>query len=264
MSTKSTNNNKLANAQEQEERDNHSDIQALYDELSLEQTGEFSADDEQPSAALDQSILAAAHKAVAQKPRLVITKRQWYVPLASAASAILVFSLFFNQLDQVPLQPAPLQSAPLQSKMDFSSAQIQMSDEPELEASDSRQLLLEINEQKVKKIKVKVEKKAAKSMLRMRSASQEEKSIDTNMQMSADKEIVELAVKTLSFIQYDEFKQADYLWTYIDENTRYYQIEIYGQQQEKKVFQLAKEGYLINEQFKSKKAYQMKKINLLK
>lgn len=262
-STKSTSSNTLADDLEQkEEQANQADIQALYDELALEQAAQLSINKhEQPSVELDQSILAAAHKAVSQKPRLVIKKYYWYLPLASAASAVLVFSLFFNQLEQVPLQPmtqpqVPLQQAALQQEVDLSSTLVQMSVEPAV--SENRQQLLKIKEQRVKS-----EKKVAKSMSRMRTVATAEENEFMAGQVSDDKQIVELEVNILSIVQYEEFKQANYLWTYVDENSQDYQIKIYTDSQGKKVFQLAKKSYFINKKFKSNKDYELNKIKQL-
>ncbi|WP_019615370.1 hypothetical protein [Psychromonas ossibalaenae] len=106
-------------------------IQSLYDDLS-DHNGDYTA--EQPSEQLDQSILAAAHKAVKAKPTLhsektadgqTDDKKQalnrpaekrkkmaWYYPAATAASFLLVGLIVNHQLNG-PINPeykAPLVS----------------------------------------------------------------------------------------------------------------------------------------------------------
>lgn len=76
-------------------------IQAIYDDIAND-TGDFH--DEKSSLAIDNEILAAAHRAVASAPRVIKTKNTWAIPLASAASLVLVFSLFLNQLTDPLIQ----------------------------------------------------------------------------------------------------------------------------------------------------------------
>jgi len=69
-------------------------IDSLYEELA-DETGK--ANEEPPSEQLDQRILAAAHKAVASKPTLQ-KNRNWFYPIATAASAILMITLVGHQI----------------------------------------------------------------------------------------------------------------------------------------------------------------------
>jgi len=91
-------------------------IDALYQDVAKECV-DNSPNDEQPSAELDQRILAAAHKAVIAKPQLVENKKRaqlspWFTTIAKAASIILVVTLVIDQMDypltyQVTEQTAP-------------------------------------------------------------------------------------------------------------------------------------------------------------
>jgi len=91
-------------------------IDALYKDVAKECV-DNSPNDEQPSAELDQRILAAAHKAVIAKPQLVENKKRaqispWFTTIAKAASIILVVTLVIDQMDypltyQVTEQTAP-------------------------------------------------------------------------------------------------------------------------------------------------------------
>lgn len=78
---------------------------------------------EQPSASLDQRILAAAHKAVDSKPKIIDLNgekpsrnkksRAWHVPLSLAASTVLVVSLVVNQGEESVLPNRDVMLAPI-------------------------------------------------------------------------------------------------------------------------------------------------------
>jgi len=78
-------------------------IDALYQDVAKE-CADKTPNDEQPSAELDQRILAAAHKAVIAKPQIVAVKKRaqispWFTTVAKAASVILVVTLVIDQMD---------------------------------------------------------------------------------------------------------------------------------------------------------------------
>ena len=68
--------------------DDEAFIESLYQQLP----------EEPPSAALDQRILAAAHREVDAKPQLVQKRPAWLKPLASAATVLLVVSVTVHQI----------------------------------------------------------------------------------------------------------------------------------------------------------------------
>ncbi len=112
-------------------------IDALYAELEMElesaqkntQQSELTTEPteklftEQPSASLDQRILAAAHKAVDSSPKAIglageksskIRKsRAWHVPLSLAASTVLVVSLVVNQGEESVLPNGDIMLEPI-------------------------------------------------------------------------------------------------------------------------------------------------------
>lgn len=111
-------------------------IDALYAELETEIENELkntqqnelttnpsdSLFTEQPSESLDQSILAAAHKAVdssskvidlaGEKSSIIRRARAWHVPLSLAASTVLVVSLVVNQGEESLLPNRDIMLAP--------------------------------------------------------------------------------------------------------------------------------------------------------
>ncbi|WP_028865623.1 hypothetical protein [Psychromonas aquimarina] len=146
-------------------------IQSLYDDLS-EHNGDYTA--EQPSEQLDQSILAAAHKAVKARPTLHIEKtssRQtsdkkqelnrpadkrkkiaWYYPAATAASFLLVGLIVNHQLS-VPINPeyrAPLVSMDHITKAEQSESLAAPAAEMELDTFSDQEVLPAAAEQAFK------------------------------------------------------------------------------------------------------------------
>ena len=89
------------------QQDDEAYIAKLYQKLAAEPLSyedKIHQEQDKPSNALDQQILAAAHKAVQSKPQSIKSKRPFYYSfIASAASLVLVFSLVIKQEEQLML-----------------------------------------------------------------------------------------------------------------------------------------------------------------
>lgn len=83
-------------------------IEQLYQAIEAENNANEENNDSYPNnTALDDKILAAAHRAVAAKPQTIKTKSKytpWYTALATAASLVIVVSLVVEQR-HLPLAP---------------------------------------------------------------------------------------------------------------------------------------------------------------
>ena len=94
---------------------------------------------EQPSSALDQRILAAAHRQVNAKPELVnkaklIKRPRWMAPMASAASILLVVTVGYYQITD---PAAPLDVYKQENTVQSELKSLQKSKRPELVAKRS-------------------------------------------------------------------------------------------------------------------------------
>ena len=107
---------------------------------------------EQPSASLDQRILAAAHKAVDSKPKIIDLNgekpsrnkksRAWHVPLSLAASTVLVVSLVVNQGEESVLPNRDVMLAPrtVQAEQALSTKRIGIAERNVMAQGQSRDL----------------------------------------------------------------------------------------------------------------------------
>ena len=82
-------------------------IESLYDKLP----------DEPAPMALDQRILAAAHREVSSKPQMVKKRPAWLKPMASAATVLLVVTVSVHQILD-PAAPLQSSSAPFDTSFD--------------------------------------------------------------------------------------------------------------------------------------------------
>ncbi|MCJ8295804.1 MAG: hypothetical protein MJK15_15480 [Colwellia sp.] len=141
-------------------------IAALYAELEMElesaqkntQQNELTTNPtdklftEQPSASLDQRILAAAHKAVDSKPKIIDLNgekpsrnkksRAWHVPLSLAASTVLVVSLVVNQGEESVLPNRDVMLAPrtVQAEQALSTKRVGIAERNVMAQGQSRDL----------------------------------------------------------------------------------------------------------------------------
>ena len=107
---------------------------------------------EQPSASLDQRILAAAHKAVDSKPKIIDLNgekpsrnkksRAWHVPLSLAASTVLVVSLVVNQGEESVLPNRDVMLAPrtVQAEQALSTKRVGIAERNVMAQGQSRDL----------------------------------------------------------------------------------------------------------------------------
>lgn len=260
--------------QDKQLNDDEALIQSLYDDLAAQDSS--SAD--YPSKAADDKILAAAHRSVRSSPKIVITKRAWYVPVASAASVILVVSLFFNQL----------QDPVMQSELSFSgnslTEAVQYNDEanegvnietsapmlqhtPALSVKSEERLFKQkgINkkQQSVKRISQqgKEEKKQLKRMAASsyRTSSSDELLLETTeaTQIKEVRELTPLSLErpiTLMTKQvYNQLINLKSHWLFISEDKEFYLIQVVKKGDENRLYKLDKKAYYINRSMQKNK-----------
>ncbi|KGJ91222.1 hypothetical protein [Colwellia psychrerythraea] len=126
-------------------------------ELTTEPTDKLFT--EQPSASLDQRILAAAHKAVDSSPKAIdfggeksskIRKsRTWHVPLSLAASTVLVVSLVVNQGEESVLPNGDIMLEPIaiQAEQALSTKRVGIAERNVMAQGQSREFAKQSNHQ---------------------------------------------------------------------------------------------------------------------
>ena len=248
-------------------------IQSLYDDLTLESDVLTN----QPSDELDRRILSAAHKAVDAKPSMVnqpITKEPsnvsqvvkkkstWYLSLASAASFILVVSLFSNQMSE------PF----VQNEMSFNKSELspivhhddKKLSEPLTLASLSKpsqstsELQNEsITKESMERNKRQREEKHKSSKMKVSAFNQEKYRVENEKKLAKVTSNLDLMRESsnalkgqqkfqwLTHDKFEYFNQIAVQWSFIGETDTYYEIKIHNMQESKEFFYLNKEVYFI-------------------
>lgn len=248
-------------------------IQSLYDDL---ETAEKSTN-EQPSSDVDAKILAAAHRAVISSPKLVIKKRTWYVPVASAASLLLVFSLFFNQLDD------PM----MQSEMSFSTNPADSGQHDiemlQLTPLNSTQPKSEIAKQEVAEYK-QIQQLKQQTMKRISLQAQGEKKQQRTKRMAAkdylasdfkvntpavassvaESEEVNKTIKIMTDEIYERLLKVDNQWFFVRQEQEFYLIQLVNSKGKNTLYKLSKKEYYVKQSMqKIIKKRTLKELGLL-
>lgn len=262
--------------QDNQLNDDEAFIQSLYDELATQKPSK----DEQPSKAMDEKILAAAHRSVGPSTKLVNTKRAWYVPVASAASVILVVSLFFNQLND-PVMQSEMSFSGSSSTSGNSSTVVepeelmndQLYDVPSSDSSvQATTEMLQVRpamsvKSKETLIKHQGINKKTQAMKRISLKSKEEikqfKQLHaTNYSvLSNDEQLVgiskpvpeELNVNVMTEKLFNQLLGLNRYWLFVDEKKEFYLIEIVEQESDNLLYKLDKKAYYINRSMQNNK-----------
>jgi len=272
-----TNNNKYGHQgdqqmQDKQLNDDEAFIQSLYDDLAAQE----SSKEEQPSKAMDEKILAAAHRSVGYTPKLVNTKRAWYVPIASAASVILVVSLFFNQLNDPVMQSeisfsgSPSTAGKQEELMNDQLYDVRASDSTVQASAEMLQAAPAMSVQsKEMLIKHKGMSRKPQSMKRISLQGKEEKKQLKQLQVSnysalkSDEQLVETRktigvesdsnVSVMTEKEFNRLLTLDSRWSFVDEEKEFYLIQVVEQDSENVLYKLDKKAYYINRSMQKNK-----------
>lgn len=241
-------------------QDDEKFINELYAELENELS---SAASEQPSKSFDESILAAAHNAVAigsnatkstvEKLPEVDKSRPWYVPISLAASTLLVVSLVVNQGGDIfpndTIQPE--------------SIAVQADVEPEHVVATEKQRMSKRSFMAERKELIKGKARQADKMARMPSLMTKQESdiaesglaamtndslqgsLQASLQDSLDRK--EAQIPRLSNQQYLHFKKQSFLWSLHKELNDDYLINVFSDKNIVVQYKLSKEEFLISD-----------------
>jgi len=257
-------------------KDDEAFIQSLYDDLASQEPSQ----EEYPSKEMDEKILAAAHRSVGSSPKLVNTKRAWYLPIASAASVILVVSLFFNQLNDPVMQaemsfsgnsPASSNPSEVAEQEELVSEQlydvspsdnsVQASTEmlqarPAMSVQSKESLLkhkgINKNQQAMKRISLqaKEERKQSKQL----QASSYSALNDEKQLIETSKAVPEqISVIVMTQELFDKLVHMNSFWLFVNEEKEFYHIEVVEQDSEKMLYKLDKKTYYINRSMQKNK-----------
>jgi hypothetical protein len=256
-------------------------INELYTELEDELTN---ASDEQPSESLDQSILAAAHKAVDSKPKTTRTRvekspkvkktRTWHVPLSLAASTVLVVSLVVNQGEEpvlpkeltIPEQPEVIQSD-MQVKPTVGAKKPPTPKRKVMGEGRIRETSKRMNQQVAKAGSVpaqQIKKKSMKAEVEILSIEESnlvnnelaqdtyapkfnnEKEISSNNELYASSFANSSIIPWLSTQQYMLYREGNNQCTLLEESEEYYLISVHITESEVSQYKLMKKEFNIS------------------
>lgn len=261
-------------------------IDDLYAQLEKETINDDTSN-ECPSNALDNKILAAAHKSVSAKPKVVAIEREadkkvkkdnkpraWYISAGLAASTVLAVSLVINQSDEVFISSQP--------DMEIMS----LSDEVivnEPVAIEAEALVLPA---KAKHQKASLAKKEQISLLRSRQAEKSMRAASPIKPQNPSNNIAGFAMADttvmsvqqiaeenegkkfddtpwLTTAQYQLFLKQKYLWSSIQESDSAYLLDIYKNDEQIVQYRLSKATFTITDFANAnKKKYPFQQITM--
>lgn len=232
----STDNHKDHLIQQKQLSDDEAFIQTLYDDIASADT----SIDEQPSKATDDKILAAAHRALSSSPKLVVKNRSWTIPIASAASVMLVFSLFFNQLNDDALQSEMLPAPALMSAQPKSEMLKKM-------AARQKEVKQKHRQMKRTNIPARGDKKQQEVA---RLTAQDYLMSDSNFSAMAESEakpiIVNEAINVMTEKVYQQLLSVNRRWIFVKEEKEFYVIQLVSKEQENVLYKLDKREYYVS------------------
>ena len=265
----------------QQDKQLHEDqafIDSLYEELAVETD---KPKQEQPSEQLDLRILAAAHKAVASKPTLQNKpqnkkNRNWFYPIATAASAILMITVVGHQIYspvtenfEMPLSLTDSVVSSDSNRQTFSTNEITEMDtsffEPQLaseasfvseeERATTGKHAVKMQAPAEKQITLKASQQAKQSKAK-RSSMKQDAEITAKKRMQ-EKQKVYPATKPIPLTkqQYlalkSESEQQSLYWTLLLETEANYIIELQHFDNQKSYYLLHKQKFQLNNTKKS-------------
>ena len=265
-------------------------IQSLYDDLSkqdagVKQTYTANTAPEQPSKDADNKILAAAHRAVRSAPKAEVKKigkkHSWYIPLASAASLVLVFSLFIKQLNTPLIQPSNLESIqPLAESND--SEQLlaveeisQLTDEPaqsmykQAHKQEKPSAVKQKSKQSSNEMKRAFSPVASQSLAKKEQQLADEQAAGSlrlhNDNLLIDNHAASLvadkkSIPYLSKKRYELLLSEKYNWIFISEEKEYYVIQLVSKEGKNTLYKLNKTAYYINKSMQKNKVIRSLKV----
>jgi hypothetical protein len=249
-------------------------INALYDELGKEN---HNLVDLKPSQTLDESVIAAAHRALSTSTKLVDIKAKqkafklqerkrtpiWRVPFGLAASTILVMILFLNQGNEMIVPEIRTAYEPMLTELE-SDTFFEMTSDISVVESDA--VGTKISTQSLKRKQV-IDSAAVNSVARSKSHVKKEnsqrltpsvpmrqarpvKDIKVNKEgwnmRSASGSHIKLAqVPWLASSQYLLFKQQKLQWSLVVEKKDHYVILIILSAEKSEKYRISKAKYLI-------------------
>lgn len=254
----------MTNKQSKQQDDEQAFIDSLYTELA----------DEQPSEQLDQRILAAAHKAVASQPvgQTATTpkkRKSWFFPVATAASLLLMLTLFDSQMHSPSIQKAlqPSLSAPSMDSINLTTEQamhdsnemVVAQDSLEAEFADQAHFITQAQQQQTERrnsIAAKRDSEAAKDAMQPLQHSKKSKanSVPTEALTSApvaQSFATPKQAPLLTTAQYlllkNNHKHASLSWRLIDDSENSYLLELHSEQsQQRGFYRLNKDSFNID------------------
>jgi|GEM_PF-1895571 len=225
-------------------------IDALYDDLSQAPSPDSSL--EEPSVELDNKILAAAHKAVGAKPKLVVKAKAkkpaftWFKPIASAASLILVVSLVLKQgeppvINEMTSQPGidatvkkESQQAAEQFVMEQQAAPQAVVRRPESAGQISQQMVARQRAlapqasltpaAKEKKTLARVKIDGSQDLLTAELAAVSDRQVAAPLEK--DKRQISVKIRALEEQEYLAYRKQNLAWSWVEESSDAYVIDV--------------------------------------
>jgi len=248
--------------------DDEAFIQSLYDDLSKGDSGESA--EHQPGKELDDKILAAAHRAVTSTPALVIKKRTWAIPVASAASVMLVFSLFFNQLNDPLFQSelSPDSNSPISKQADFTQGEAEQlmikKESKEVASIAYAQQKTQQRQSQLQQLQLKADQKQKnkKSFSKMRAKrslpsaganvvadAQPALMLEPTPAFALESDLPEI-IEYLTLTMYKKGLNENYTWIFIREEQEFNLIELVNSKGKKTLYKLSKREFIVKQSMK--------------
>ncbi len=237
-------------------------IDSLYQELADETDNPA---EEQPSAQLDQRILAAAHKAVTTEQILKAqSKKSWFYPIATAASAILMITLVGHQIyspvtENFEMPLALTESAPavdnevaeMETSLDaaqFASDTLFVSDEEEI---NTAMAAAKMQPPAAKEAALQIAKQAKQSKAKRSSMKKEDKiealkSIPEQQKLSPATKPLPLTTKQYLALKAESQLHTLY-WILMLETETSYIIELQNRDNPKTFYLLQKQQFMLDD-----------------